>query len=73
MQNDQIVMGAGIALLCLAGLWNDRWFLAHTKKGRWLVRRCGETGALWTLRSLLTLGTLFGVLLAVDVIRPVQW
>ena len=73
MQKEQLLMGAVIALLCVAGLVNTRWFLMHTNKGRWLVRRCGETGALWVLRGVFGTGTVFGILLACNVIRPLHW
>jgi hypothetical protein len=73
MPREQIIIGALVAALCLAGLWQSGWFVANTKKGRWLAERFGETRALWTLRILFGLGALFGVLLATNVVRPVQW
>ncbi len=73
MLNEQVAMGVIIALLCLAGLYYDRWFLSHSKKGQRLVDRLGEQKAVWVLRLFFSAGALFGTLLATDVIRPVQW
>lgn len=73
MQKEQLLMGGVIALLCVAGLVNARWFLTHTNKGQWLVRCCGETRALWVLRGLFGTGSVLGILLACDVIRPLHW
>ncbi len=73
MPKEQILIGSTVAVLCLAGLWKEQWFIANTKKGRQLVGRFGETNAFWVLRVLFGLGMLFGTLLAVGVIRPVQW
>ena len=73
MLNEQVAMGVIIALLCVAGLYYDRWFLSHSKKGQRLVIRLGERKATWVVRLLFTAGALFGTLLATDVIRPVQW
>ena len=73
MPKDQLMIGAVFALFCCAGLFKDRWFLAHTKKGQWLVRRCGQRGAVWLLRGLFGCGVLFGLLLACNVIQPVKW
>jgi hypothetical protein len=73
MRNEQLIMGAGVAVLCLFGLYHSRWFLARTRKGQRLVGWFGETRALWVLRGLLTAGTVFGVLLAANVIRPLRW
>lgn len=66
-------MGVLAALVSAIGLWNSRWFLEKTRKGQWLARRCGEEPALWILRGLLSAGTLFGILLALGVVNPVQW
>lgn len=73
MSRDQVVMGLGIALLCVTGLWNGRWFLEHTRKGQRLVGTFGDVRALWVLRFLFVAGAAFGLLLAADVIRPIQW
>ena len=73
MLNEQVAMGVIIVLVCLAGLYYDRWFLSHSKKGQRFVGRFGERKAVWMLRLLFSAGALFGTLLATDVIRPVQW
>ncbi len=73
MPKDQLLIGAVFALFCLIGLYKDLWILAQTKKGQWLVRRCGQQRSVWLLRSLFGCGAVFGVLLACNVIRPVQW
>lgn len=66
-------MGVGVVVLCAAGLWQDRWFLRNTKKGQRLIRWFGEERAVWILRSLLSAGALFGLLLATGIINPVRW
>jgi hypothetical protein len=71
--DERIFMGTAVALLCAAGLWHDRWFLEHTGKGQRLVGWLGEAKALWTLRGLFTVGALFGCLLAIGIIKPIQW
>lgn len=71
--NDRILVGVVTALLCAWGLWAERWFLAETRKGRALVRRFGPERAAWILRALCAAGIVFGTLLAIGVIRPVQW
>ena len=73
MRNDQTIMGVAIALVCAAGLAKSAWFLENTRKGRWLARRLGDRPAVWMLRSVLCGGIVFGVLLAVNVIRPLRW
>ena len=73
MPTEQILIGVLFALLCLAGLWKDRWFLENTTKGERLADKLGAARALWVLRILFLLGLLFGALLATNVIRPVQW
>jgi hypothetical protein len=71
--SSQTVMGVLIALLCLYGLWRRRWFFENTRKGRRLAHWFGEIGGLRVLVGLLFAGIIFGVLLATDVIRPIQW
>ncbi len=73
MPTEQIFIGATVALLCLFGLVKDRWLLEHTRKGKWLIQKCGEQTGLTILRCLLGGGALVGILLACNVIRPVQW
>ena len=73
MPTDQIFIGAMVAVLCLVGFFKDRWFLQNTRKGKWLAEKFGEQTSLWIVRGLLGTGTLFGVLLACNVIQPVQW
>ena len=73
LPGDQILMGITVAVLCGLGLWKERWFLEQTEKGRRLVRWFGPRRALLILRLLFGAGTLFGILLATDVIRPIGW
>jgi len=73
MTNERILIGTVSAALCLVGLWHHRWLLSETAKGRRLMAWFGEGRALWVLRVLLALGMVFGVLLALGVIRPVEW
>jgi hypothetical protein len=73
MTNERILIGTVSAALCLLGLWRQRWFLHETAKGQRLIAWFGEERALWVLRLLLTLGIVFGTLLAIGVIRPLEW
>lgn len=73
MSGEQILMGTAVAILCGLGLWKDHWFLENTEKGRRMVRWFGPCRALLLLQLLFGVGVLFGILLATDVIRPVQW
>ncbi len=71
--SSQTAMGGMVALVCLYGLWRRHWFFENTRKGRRLARWFGETGGLRVLVGLLFAGIVFGVLLASDVIRPMNW
>ena len=73
MPRDQLLMGIAVASVSLLGLWKDRWFLANTKKGRQFAKWFGEVKGLWALRVLFACGILFGLLLASDIVRPLQW
>jgi hypothetical protein len=73
MRTEQIIIGALVVLLCVQGLWSQRWLLEQTRKGQRLVRRFGPKRAALLLRAILVGGLLFGALLAANVIRPVQW
>lgn len=66
-------MGAGIIALCVMLWFREGWILEQTRKGRWLVERCGPARAPWVLRAVLLAGITFGGLLAGGVIRPIQW
>ena len=72
-EKHQILMGSAIAALCLLGLWQSRWFMHSTRKGQRLRDWLGDERALSLLQVLFALGAAFGVLLATNVIRPVQW
>lgn len=67
---DQQLMGYAIAAVCFAGVVYSRWFLNNTKKGRWLLIRCGPRNGLGVLRGLFIVGIVFGVCLAQDIIQP---
>lgn len=71
--NTQIFIGVAVAVTCLLGIRHEKWLLANTKKGQRIVRWFGEAKAPWVWRGLCGIGILFGVLLAADIIRPVQW
>jgi len=73
MIEEQTMMGVFIVLLCLTGLWADRWLLTRTKKGQRLVGWFGESRARWVLRGLFVAGILFGLLLARGIIQPISW
>lgn len=66
-------MGIAMVLFCLMILFRERWFLAETNKGQRLVRRFGDSGALWVLRSILVTIAIVGILLATGVIHPIRW
>ena len=70
---EQILIGALVALLAAHGLWKARWLLEQTRKGQRLTHWLGFERALITLRVILLLGALFGILLATNVIRPIRW
>ena len=73
MGNDQAVMGTAIALVCTVGLVKSAWLFERTKKGQRLAQWFGERAGLWLLRGLMCSGIVFGVLAAVDIIRPIRW
>lgn len=68
--SDQVLMGCGVALLCLIGLRHEEWLLAESGRLRWLRRRVGDSPAAWILRAALLFGVTFGTLLASGVVRP---
>ena len=70
---DQILMGVGIASICLAGMARSRWVLANTRKGKNLVIRYGETTAQRVVWLVCLLGITFGSLLAIGIVRPIAW
>ncbi len=73
MPKHQIVMGVSVAVLSLVGLWQSNWLLANTGKGEWIRRRYGEPKARTIVRTFFFAAAVFGALLALDVIRPLQW
>jgi hypothetical protein len=73
MLTTQSAMGITVAALCAYGLIRARWLFETTRKGRKLAARFGESRGFTVLRFLLVAGVLFGVLLAADVIRPLNW
>jgi hypothetical protein len=73
MPTHQIVMGAAVAALSVVAFVKTDWLLQHTRKGEWCRRRFGELKAQWFVRSFFALAVVFGVLLATNVIRPLQW
>lgn len=69
----QILMGVGIASICLTGLARYRWLLTNTRKGQVLVQRYGESTARYVVWLLCVLGMTFGSLLASGIVRPMAW
>lgn len=69
----QILMGVGIAAICVTGLARHRWLLANTSKGQTLVKRFGETVARYVVWLVCLLGMTFGSLLASGIVRPLTW
>ena len=68
-----MMMGCTLALLSTLGLLKASWLLTETRKGTWLCKKYGDERAGWILRILLTIGVVFGGLLATNIIRPMQW
>ncbi len=66
-------MGCGVAVMSLIGLLNTRWLIEQTRKGEWLRQKTGDRNAGRILQACFLSGIIFGILLAVDIIRPVQW
>lgn len=73
MPKEQMLMGLAVSALSLVAFWKTDWLLCHTRKGEWFVRRLGDRKARGIVRAFFFLATIFGALLAADVIRPVQW
>lgn len=73
MAKDQILFGTALTLVSLVGLASESWLMEHTKKGQALTRWFGDTNGRWVLRAVLAGLALLGTLLALDVVRPVQW
>ncbi len=69
----QLLMGIGIASICLTGLVRYRWLMINTRKGQGLVQRFGETTARNVIWLLCLLGLTFGSLLASGIVRPITW
>lgn len=73
MPREQILMGAALCIVCLAGAWHSQWLIEHTRKGRRLAESLGARRALWLVRVLLLAGAMFGALLALGIVNPVRW
>ena len=69
----QILMGVGIAAICLTGLARSRWLLSNTSKGQVLAQRYGAANARYVIWLLCLLGVFFGALLAKGIVRPIAW
>ena len=69
----QTAMGAMIVGLCLFGIWRRDWMLINSRYGRRLVIWFGPDGGRRALIGLLIAGIVFGILLAANVIHPIQW
>ncbi|HUG91001.1 MAG TPA: hypothetical protein VML55_09220 [Planctomycetaceae bacterium] len=73
MPKDQILIGSLFAVVCLIVAWKARWMCEHSNVGRRLAERLGVGGAMWVIRAVFGALAVFGVLLATNVVRPVQW
>ena len=71
--SENVVIGVIFALVSLWALFKDQWFVTHSRKGQRLTKFFGPARALWILRILFLCGILFGILLALGFIQPVQW
>lgn len=72
MVPQHVAMGLGIVFVSLILLLNQQRLLVHSRYGRQLRHWFGEERAPFVLRSLLTLTAIFGVLLAIEVVRPLN-
>jgi hypothetical protein len=68
-----VAIGGLIIVHCLFLLVIERWFLARTAKGQWLIRKFGVVSGPWVFRGLTLTAMVIGALLAAGVIRPIQW
>ena len=68
---DQIVMGVGVAVMCVVGLRQESWLLDEWTPAQWLRRQWGDGPASTALRTMLIGGVTFGVLLASGVVNPI--
>jgi hypothetical protein len=73
MPQHQLLMGAAVAVLSLIAFLKTDWLLRNTSKGERLTKRFGELKARLYVRSFFFFAALLGVLLAANVIRPLQW
>ena len=69
---DQIFIGSVFAVVCLIVVWQARWMREHSKIGRALASRLGATGGLWALRGIFAVLAILGILLATNVLQPLQ-
>ncbi len=73
MDKQQLLMGIAIAGVSLFGLAKARWFIEQTSKGRLLVHWLGDAPAVRVLQLFLLSCAALGVLLALDLVRPMRW
>ena len=71
-QNEMII-GFGTAGLCMVGFVKCQWFLDNTTKGQRLVDRFGPEKAATVFRLMMMIGCIFGGLLGIGIIKPIQW
>lgn len=69
---DQLVMGAGVALLSLVGLRHEAWLLDESRGVQWVRGQFGDRFAVNGLRAVLLGGVTFGTLLAAGVVNPMN-
>lgn len=72
MVPQHVAMGLGIVFVSLILLLNQQRLLADSRYGRQLRHWFGEERAPLVLRGLLALTAIFGVLLAIEVVRPLN-
>ncbi|QDT28119.1 hypothetical protein Enr10x_34580 [Gimesia panareensis] len=71
--SENVLIGGFVAAFSLWGLIKEQWFLAETRKGQRLTQWFGPARAIWVLRLIFLIGIVFGVLLALGLIQPIQW
>jgi hypothetical protein len=72
MVPQHVAMGLAIVLVSLFLLINQQRLLVHSRYGRLLRHWFGEERSPHVLRVLLALTAIFGVLLAIEVVRPLN-
>ncbi|QDU80893.1 hypothetical protein Pla110_26290 [Polystyrenella longa] len=71
--NEQIVMGGGLILVSLWGLYNVDYLRTRSRFGQRIIDGLGEQTGTRMLLGVMLIGIVFGALLATSVIQPIRW